>query len=127
LRDAHPPSPVCDARMRIDHLCARRPPALLAPRERLGRGAPPAALLSVARRAMDPEPADRYPTAAPLAEELRRYQNGQRVLAHRYTGRELAGRWLSRRLALLVAAAVTLALVAAAAVVGGLRVARERN
>jgi hypothetical protein len=60
-----------------------------------------------------------------LAEDLRRHQIGERVRAHRYTPREVVGRWLSRRLLLVVGGSVMLALIAAAALVGAVRVARE--
>jgi WD40 repeat protein len=106
----------------IDKLRAREAPEPIPPHRELPRD-----LVSIARRAMQHHPAARYASAAALVEDLRRYQNGQRVQAHRYRRRELAGRWLSRRVALVVTAAVALALVAAAATAGGVRVARERN
>jgi WD40 repeat protein len=76
---------------------------------------------------MHPDPARRYPSAAELAEELRRHQLGQRVLAHPYSPRELATRWLALRVGVVIAAAAALVLVAAAAILAGVRVARERN
>jgi serine/threonine protein kinase/WD40 repeat protein len=87
----------------------------------------PRDLASVARRAMDPDPTRRYESAAELVEELRRFQLLQRVRAHRYSVPELAGRWLSRRIVSVAVSALVLALVAAGAVVGGVKVSRERN
>ena len=106
----------------IAKLRAREPTASLPG----GRGQP-RDLASVVGRAMDPSPDRRYATASDLVEDLRRFQLGQRVRAHRYSPRELAGRWLSRRIAPVVVSTLTLALIAAGAVVAGIRVSRERN
>jgi eukaryotic-like serine/threonine-protein kinase len=111
-----------DAHEILDRLAAQRTPAPIA----VGPDTP-ADLASVAVKAMAPDPSERYRDAADLVEDLRRYQTGQRVGAHAYTWREQAGRWLSRRLALLVGMAVTLALVAITSIVGGIRVSRERR
>ncbi|HEX8703071.1 MAG TPA: serine/threonine-protein kinase [Myxococcaceae bacterium] len=45
----------------------------------------PQELLTIVLRAMDREPARRYPTARELAEDLRHFQTGQLVGSHRYT------------------------------------------
>jgi len=72
-------------------------------------------LLDIVSRAMARDPAQRYPTALELAEDLRRFQRGQLVGAHRYTPWERLLRFVRRhRLALAVAAAalVTLGVMA---------------
>jgi WD40 repeat protein len=103
----------------IAELRARRPPPLPLPG--------PPDLVSIVERAMAPDPDRRYPAASDLVDELRRWQAGERVVAHRYSGRERAARWLSRRLALLAVGSAMAVLVAISAVVGGLRVIAERN
>jgi hypothetical protein len=54
----------------------------------------PPELVAVAARAMDPDPARRYPDAAALAEDLDRHFRGLRVRAHAYTSAELLQRFL---------------------------------
>ena len=87
----------------------------------------PQELLDIVSRAMAREPAQRYPTARELAEDLRRFQRGQLVGAHRYTAWERMLRFVRRhRLALAVAAAalVTLGVMA---VLNHRHIVRERD
>ena len=56
----------------------------------------PSELAAIAQRAMARDPAARYATARDLAEDLRRFQNGQLVGAHRYSLRQLLGRRLRK-------------------------------
>jgi serine/threonine protein kinase len=89
--------------------------------------ATPRELAAIVARALAPRKEDRYPSAAELAAELRRFQNGQLVGAHRYGAGELARRWLRRyRSVVAVAAAAVLAL-AAMATVSVRRVVAERD
>ncbi len=67
----------------------------------------PTDLVAIVARAMAYEPAGRYPTARELAEELRRFQTGQLVGAHRYTLRERLARFVRKN-----RAAVTIATIA---------------
>ncbi|HEX7700609.1 MAG TPA: serine/threonine-protein kinase, partial [Kofleriaceae bacterium] len=53
----------------------------------------PEELVAIVERAMARNVAKRYPTAAELADDLRRFQTGQLVGAHRYSLRELLRRW----------------------------------
>jgi Tfp pilus assembly protein PilF len=77
----------------------------------------PADLVAIVQKAMDPEPEHRYPTAADLAGDLRRFQTGQLVSAYRYSPGELLRRWLRQhRAVVMVAAASTIALTTAIAV-----------
>jgi len=121
------------------HLLAGRPPyvgstsvAIIAavqegPPEPLERLQPEVApdLLAIVRRAMARDPAERYPSARGLAEDLRRFQAGQLVGAHRYSIRQLVRRWVWRhRGQVAVAAMSAVALLA----IGGLalhRIVRE--
>src|SRR5262249_27794185 len=84
----------------------REPPAEIETRQ---VGIPPD-LLTVVRKAMAREPAERYATAAGLAEDLKRFQTGQLVSAHAYTRGELLGRWLRRHRGVVTMAALALAL-----------------
>ena len=55
--------------------------------------APPAALRSIARRAMHAERDLRYASVAALADDIRRFRAGDAVLAHRETAAERAARF----------------------------------
>jgi predicted Ser/Thr protein kinase len=89
--------------------------------------ATPPDLRAIVARAMADTPADRYPTAAELAADLRRFQNGQLVASHRYTAGELARRWLRRHRGIALVAACALLVVAAGGVLGVNRVVAERD
>ena len=78
-------------------------------------------LLALVRKAMAAQREDRYRTAREFAEDLRRFQTGQLVGAHRYSTRQLVRRWIVKhRAAVSVATAAALAL----AVLGTLAVRR---
>ena len=67
-------------------------------------GTPPD-LVAIVNQAMARDPADRYPTAAELAADLKRFETGQLVAAHHYTRRQLIVRWLERhRVAVAISA-----------------------
>jgi serine/threonine-protein kinase len=69
----------------------------LAPRPIGGGSDPlPAPLAALAGKAMAPEPADRYGSVEELAADVARYLDGSRVLAHRETLSEKAGRVFAR-------------------------------
>ena len=85
------------------------------PVERREPEAPPD-LVAIVGKAMAPSPAARYPSARELAADLRRFQTGQLVSAYRYSMRELLRRFVRRhRAAVIVASALTAALVVAVA------------
>jgi WD40 repeat protein len=73
-------------------------------------GTPPD-LAAIVAKAMAREPIHRYPSASALAQDLKRFQTGQLVAAHRYTTPELVWRGL-KRYRVVVAAAVILVVVA---------------
>lgn len=56
----------------------------------------PAELAAIVEKAMARQPAERYPSARELVEDLRRLQTGQLVQSHRYSARELLARWARR-------------------------------
>ena len=73
----------------------------------------PTELTAIVERAMARDRDARYPTALALAEDLRRFQTGQLVGAHRYSLRQLLRRWV-RRHRTAIAAAGAAAVVAIA-------------
>lgn len=73
-------------------------------------------LVTIVTRAMARDSSARYPDAGALAEDLRRYLQGQLVGAHHYSLRELFVRWLRRHRA--VTAVAVLGVVALAVTIG---------
>ncbi len=87
----------------------------------------PRELAAIASKAMARAPEDRYPSAKEFAEELRRFEAGQIVRAHRYGKRERFVRFIRRNaqlLAVLSVATLVLILFTGLAVN---RVIAERN
>ncbi len=99
------------------------------PPERLTRAVPgvPPELVAIVEKAMAPELAARYPTAGELASELRRFQTGQLVAAHRYTRTSLLRRWLRRHRAVVVTAGFALLVLGVMAVLGVRSIVRARD
>jgi eukaryotic-like serine/threonine-protein kinase len=87
----------------------------------------PVDLAAIIEKAMARTAAARYATAGALAQDLRRYLDGQLVQAHRYPLRALILRWLRRHRSAVIVAAVLLAAMIAASVVGVRRIVVERN
>ena len=81
----------------------------------------PADLVDIVRKAMAHDPADRYPTAQALVADLRRFQSGKLVGAHRYSKLELMLRWMQKNRLLLAVALVDVVLLTA---VGGVSLRR---
>jgi hypothetical protein len=88
----------------LDQVLARPPSSLAAV------AGVAADLAAIVDKAMARAKADRYPTAAELAEELKKFQTGKLVTAHTYTARQLLARWLRRHRA--VVSVATLAALA---------------
>ncbi len=84
----------------------------------------PPELAAIVNRAMAPEPADRYPNAGAAVDDLRRFQRGQLIAAHRYSRRELARRWVARNRGRLLVASL---LITSSVAVGALLVTREAD
>ena len=92
------------------------------PLRRIQRGVPDE-LRAIVDKAMAREPAGRYPTAREFAEDLRRFQTGKIVGAHRYTPLERAFRFVRRyRTALAV-----LAVLAIGGAISVAEIVREKN
>ncbi len=87
----------------------------------------PEDLLAIVKKAMAREPAQRYPTARALAEDLRRFQTGQIVAAHRYSRAELVKRFVRQRKAPLLVAVSAFAVLVVFSVLSLQRIITERN
>ncbi len=87
----------------------------------------PADLAAIIGKAMARQPADRYPTARELADELRRFQAGQLVSAHAYSYAERVARWVRKQRAPVAVAAVAVAVVVTLVAIGVTRIVRERD
>ena len=90
------------------------------PLDAVAPGLPPD-LLAIVARAMARDAAARYASAQGLAEDLRRFQTGQLVGAHRYTTWQLVKRWLRRHRTAVIVAGVALTMLI---VVGGVLLKR---
>jgi tetratricopeptide (TPR) repeat protein len=82
----------------------------------------PMELTAIVERAMARDRDVRYPTARALAEDLRRFQNGQLVGAHRYSLRQLLRRWVRRHRTALAATGAALLVAIAIGVVAVRRI-----
>jgi WD40 repeat protein len=87
----------------------------------------PRDLVSIVEKAMSREPADRYPTARELVDELRRFQTGRLVEAHAYSLAERTRRWLRAHRALVIASTAAVLAITVAGSIGIAGVLRERN
>ena len=87
----------------------------------------PPDLATIVAKAMAREPADRYPSAKEMAEDLRRFATGRLVSSHAYTARELVMRWVRKRRALVAVVVVSVVTVVALAGFGVRRITRERD
>jgi WD40 repeat protein len=87
----------------------------------------PRELATIVAKAMARQKEQRYRDGSAIAEDLRRFQTGQLVGAHRYSRTMLARRWLRRHRSSVLVAAVLLAVLAIAMVVSVRRIIRERN
>ncbi len=97
-----------------------RPLAALAPEL-------PDALVAIVVKAMASDPAARYPTAAELAQDLRRFVGGQLVMAHRYTTRERLARWFRAHRAIVTTTAIALVALGVFAGFSVRRITAERD
>ncbi|MDY7227599.1 serine/threonine-protein kinase [Hyalangium rubrum] len=87
----------------------------------------PRDLLAIVTKAMARQPAERYPTAREMAEDLRRFQTGQIVGAYAYSRMELVRRFVRRYRAAVSVTAVALLLLATLGVESFRRVSAERD
>ncbi|HEU0036407.1 MAG TPA: protein kinase [Kofleriaceae bacterium] len=118
----HAPIQARTANAAIEDVIAGR----IAPLAKLEPDAP-AELVAIASRAMARDPEDRYPSARELADDLRRFQTGQLVGAHRYTVRDLLAKWFRKYRTILGVSAAAVALLAIVGTISVIRVIRERE
>ncbi|MBX3161196.1 MAG: serine/threonine protein kinase [Deltaproteobacteria bacterium] len=97
--------------------------------KRLDQVAPgvPADLVTIVGKALALESAARYPDAGALADDVRRFLDGQLVAAHSYTKRQRLARFVRRHRAALSVLAVAAVAVAVMAWIGVARIVRERD
>lgn len=112
--------------LRVDNFYAH---ILAHPPTDIARVAPdlPPDLIAVVRTAMARSPADRYPSAKALSEDLRRFLAGRLVQVYRYSTREMLRRWLRRNRALLSTVVGALVLLLAFAAYSFRRIAEQRD
>jgi len=85
---------------------------------------------TICLKCLEKDPAKRYADAAALAEDCRRYRNGEPILSRPISGPERAWRWCKRNprtAALLAAVAGLLVTVAAGSSVAAMVILAERN
>ncbi len=84
-------------------------------------------LATIVGKAMARDPALRYPDAAGMAADLRRFTTGQLVAAHEYSLGALARRWIARHRAAVATATALLAVLAVTGIVAVRGIVRERD
>ncbi len=87
----------------------------------------PAELVAIVEKALSFDAAKRYPNAGALAEDVRRFLDGQLVAAHRYTRLQHATRFVKRHRAPLGVAALAMVAVVVLAYVFVSRIIEERD
>lgn len=87
----------------------------------------PPELVAIVRTAMAPRREDRYASAKAFAEDLKRFQTGQMVGAHRYSVWHRVERWTRRHRALVATAIVALVAVGVIGAVSVARVVRAQH
>jgi WD40 repeat protein len=87
----------------------------------------PAELAAITERAMAADPADRYPSARAMVDDLTRYMAGDRIEAHTYTARELLLRLMRAWRGPLTVAAVGTVVLIVVGVLSAVRLTQERN
>lgn len=88
----------------------------------------PIDLETICLRALEKDPGHRHPTAALLAEDLRRFAEGRPILSRRVTRVEKALKWVRRHKALTAAlTASVVVLLLAAGLTGSVRASRHRQ
>jgi tetratricopeptide (TPR) repeat protein len=86
----------------------------------------PVDLETILLKALRADPAERYPAAAALADDLQRWLDDRPITARRPTAAERARQWARRHHGLVGVAVLALALAAAGAVAAAALIARER-
>jgi WD40 repeat protein len=106
----------------LDQVIAGR----LRPLAEVAPGVPPD-LVTIVEKAMESDKLRRYASARELADDLRRFQTGQLVAAHRYSRGTLLLRFLKRNRAPVAVGALATALIAFGGALSVARIVRERD
>lgn len=97
-----------------ERVCVREPEA-------------PPELVAICEKAMSSDPAQRYPSARNMAEELQHFQSGGLVAAYDYRFHERLRRFISRNRKVVATAGVALSIVIVLAIGAYARIAHEKN
>jgi serine/threonine protein kinase len=76
----------------------------------------PKALEAICKKAMATAPADRYPTASAIAEDIERWLADEPIDIHKDSSSELAGRWMRRNKSLFASILIALTLLSTVAI-----------
>ena len=82
---------------------------------------------AIVNRAMALAPSERYPSAQGLAEDLRRFLNGQLVASRTYGTRELVWRWIKRHRSAVTVALAALVVVGVGGIASVTRIVRAKH
>lgn len=82
---------------------------------------------AIVEKALDADPANRYPDAGALASDLKAFKSGSRITAHSYSLFSLIALWLKRRRALAVTIATAVASISAVTILHIQNIATERD
>ncbi|MBL9015693.1 MAG: protein kinase, partial [Myxococcales bacterium] len=96
------------------------------PVRELAPEAPPE-LIAIVEKAMARNAAGRYATAEGLAHDLRAFQAGKLVPAHRYTTWQLVRRWIAQHRAAVLTGAIALVVLLGVAAVGVWKINQKKN
>ncbi|HMG20964.1 MAG TPA: WD40 repeat domain-containing serine/threonine protein kinase, partial [Kofleriaceae bacterium] len=111
-------------------LCSlqKLPPSFAGQRHRiLRRAGIDQDLVTIIDKALDPDPARRYPDAGALAADLKAFKAGARIAARRYSLWALLSHWTRRHRALSLTLTAAIALSITATIVYLRRIAEERD
>jgi hypothetical protein len=87
----------------------------------------PSDLVAIVAKAMARIPAERYPSARELADDLRRFQTGQLVAARRYSALARLRRFLARHRVVVGVVCVAVMVIIALSLASAQRIVRERD
>lgn len=91
------------------------------------QAAVPEDLAAIVAKALSRDPSQRYPNAAGLARDLKRFQTGQLVGAHRYSTWQLLSRQIRRHRTAVAVGAIAVVFLIATIVVYGSRLVRAKQ
>jgi WD40 repeat protein len=84
-------------------------------------------LITILEKALDPDPAHRYPDAAALAADLKAFKAGARIAARRYSPWALLAHWIRRHRMLAISLAGAISIAVASGILHVRTIATERD